>query len=337
MRWRIAVAIRGMVKAPRWQIVAALGVIYVIWGSTYVGQRVIAQTTPPLLTSSVRFLLAGAILGAVVAARSRSTYPMTTKQFLGAGALGLLLLPGANGLMVLGSMTVPAGMAALLGSAMPLWIVVMRSLCGDRPVFLTSVGAGIGILGIGLLVQSGGGHRGAALNGILLISVSTILWSFGSFVTPLMDTPRDPLLASTVQMIAGGVGMAVFGMARGELTALNVHNIPAQGWWAMVYLSIFGSVLAYSCYLWLLNRVSISLVSTFAYVNPVVAVGLGAILLNEPFTPLMAAGGLTTVGAVALVLWSERKSLPVPDEGAVLSGFVAPTDSMKPHSGVIRP
>jgi len=295
--------------ASRGALWSALVVVYVLWGSTYLAIRVAVEDMPPLLSASARFFTAALLMGTFLVIRSGpSVLRVRPRELRGAAVVGVLLLAGGNGGVVLGERTVPSGLAALLVAMVPLWLILLRTVTGARPRLLTWVGVLIGFVGLGVLVLPGGGAGGGTA-GILFIVGATMCWSVGSFMSQRMPMPANPFAATVWEMLAGGVALLAIGLARGELPG-DFGAASASSWVALGYLVVFGSIVAYSAYVWLLQNAPISLVSTYAYVNPVVAVFLGALILSEPVTGAIIAGGAIVVAGVALVVRAERPGPP---------------------------
>jgi drug/metabolite transporter (DMT)-like permease len=231
---------------------------------------------------------------------------------LAAGALvGVLLLAGGNGMVVLAETgpagtAVPSGIAALLIASVPLMVVLLRAATRDRPRPTTVLGVVVGLAGLVVLTLPAGGVPAAPLAGSLIVVAGAACWSVGSFSSSRLPLPADPFVATVYEMLAGSVALALLGLARGELRGLDLGAISARSWWALAYLMVAGSLLAFTAYVWLLHRAPISLVATYAYVNPVVAVALGALILAEPVTPRVLLGGAVIVIGVALVVTTER-------------------------------
>lgn len=294
--------------APRFGVVmAALGVVYVVWGSTYLGIRIVVEEAPPLTSMGLRFLAAGALLGLVLAARGGfGRLRITRRQALGAAGLGLLLPLLGNGMVsVAESRGAPSGVAALLIAIAPLMIVVFRTLGGDRPRPLTLAGVLLGFGGLAVLVLlgRGGGADDFPLGAALLVLFAASCWAFGSYIQPRLTLPSDVFVTAVYEMLFGGAMMVATGLAWGERFT---GDYEARTWLALGYLILFGSVLAFTSYVWLLAHAPISLVATYAYVNPVVAVLLGWWVLSEAVTGPVLLGGGIVVLAVALVISAER-------------------------------
>ncbi|MEP6954249.1 MAG: EamA family transporter, partial [Solirubrobacteraceae bacterium] len=254
---------------------ANLGVVYVVWGSTYVGIRLLVETIPPLIGASARFLIAGAVMLAFLAARGRSIRA-GRGALAGAALMGLLLPAGGNGLVTVAEQHVPSGLAALLVATIPLWVVVLRATAGrERVGAPTYAGVALGLVGLAVLLLPGSRPAGAGLGSMALLLLAASLWATGSFVSPRLAMPADRLVAVAWQLVFGGLILALAALLAGEPSDLDVGAISLRSWAGLAFLISFGSWLAYTSYSWLLGNVRISKVATYAYVNPVVAVILG--------------------------------------------------------------
>ncbi|MEU0478095.1 EamA family transporter [Streptosporangium sp. NPDC006013] len=291
----------------------ALAIVYVVWGSTYLAIMIVIETMPPLLSGAIRFVTAALILGVVVLLlKGRESFRMTWKEAGGAALVGLLLLNGGNGMVAVAEQHISSGLAALLVASTPLWLVIFRVLFRDRPQVLTLVGVLIGFGGVAVLSLTGGSSA-ADSTGIVIILLASLSWSVGSFLTSRIPMPANPFTASAVEMAAGGVGLALTSTVVGE--HVDLADVSTRSWIALAYLIMVGSLVGFTAYVWLLNNAPISLVSTYAYVNPVVAVVLGALVLSEQVTGPMIAGGMVIVLGVALVVSTERRKKPEPVSG----------------------
>jgi drug/metabolite transporter (DMT)-like permease len=300
--------------APEWQIWAALLVIYIVWGSTYLAIRVVVTGgMPPLLSAGVRFLAAAVILLAYVALRRGvRSLRLTRREWLGSGFVGLALLLGGNGLVMLGERDVPSALAALIVAVIPLYVVGLRVLFGERVPGLTAVGVVIGVIGVAVLVVPRGIDGSVQLGGMLLLLLAPLSWSIGTYFSKRVDLPGDPLVNTGTQMIVGGAGLVLTGVVVGELGLVQPERVTTDALLNFVYLIVFGSVLAYTAYTWLLQHTSVSRVATYAFVNPVVAMILGALLLSEDINATMLIGAAMIVIAVAIVVRTEARQAPVP-------------------------
>ncbi|WP_449063194.1 EamA family transporter [Planomonospora algeriensis] len=283
----------------------ALAIVYVVWGSTYLAIMIVIETIPPLLSGAVRFTAAALVLAAaILALRGLEAFRMTAREAGGAALVGLLLLTGGNGMVSVAEQHISSGLAALLVASVPLWLVVLRIVARDRPRVLTLTGVLIGFGGVAGLSLSGGDAASDGV-GIAVILLASVSWSVGSFLSGRIPMPANPFSASAIEMAAGGAGLLLIGLTTGE--RLDPATVSGRSWTALAYLVVMGSLVAFTSYVWLLGNAPISLVSTYAYVNPVVAVALGALVLGEPVTGPMVAAGLVIVVGVALVVSTERR------------------------------
>jgi len=293
---------------PAWKVWTALGLVYVFWGSTYLGIKYVVETLPPLLSASLRFTVAGGLMaGYLVVVRGGSPLRTTRRQLLVAAGTGVLLLLGGNGLVTLAEQQkLPSSLAALLIAGVPLYVVLLRAGTGDRPMGRTVFGVVLGFAGVALLLLPGARPEGVALGPVLLCIAAGVLWSIGSFVSTRMPIPGDSLLTAVVQMLAGGLSLALVGWVRGE--ELVVSSASGASLAGLAYLVVFGSIVAFTAYSWLLGVAPVSKVSTYAYVNPVVAVLLGVVIADETVGLATVVGGAVTVLAVAVVVSSGQRS-----------------------------
>ncbi|MFI1400309.1 EamA family transporter [Streptomyces sp. NPDC020681] len=286
---------------------AALAIVYVVWGSTYLGIRIVVETMPPFLSAGARFVVAGLILAGLVAWRQGpSALKVTRVQLASAAVVGLLLLLGGNGLVVLAETSVPSGLTALLIAVVPAWVVVLRRAFGERPGLGAYSGVLLGLGGLAVLTLPGlsGDVR---LWGVLTVIVATVMWSVGSFSSSRIPMPANPFAASAYEMVAGGIGCALVGFGRGEQYGFALDEVSGRSWVALAYLIVFGSLVAFTAYAWLLHSAPLSLVATYAYVNPVVAVLLGGLILGEELSWPIALGGAVVVAGVFLIVSTERR------------------------------
>jgi drug/metabolite transporter (DMT)-like permease len=285
---------------------AALATIYIVWGSTYLAIRVMVETMPPLLAAGLRFAVAGAIFWvAIRLAGGAERVRVTRRQVAGAGLVGLLLPFGGNGLVTVAEQDVPSGLAALIIGSVPLWVVLMRAAHGDRAPRATLAGVLVGFAGLAVLVVPGDRPGDAPLWGVLLLLAASVSWAAGSFYSGSIPQPRDALAATAWQMMLGGAAMLVVGVLAGELGDVHAGEFSAGSIAAFAYLIFAGSLLAFTAYVWLLRNAPISTVATYAYVNPVIAIVLGALILSEEVTVATVVGALAIVLSVASVVRRE--------------------------------
>jgi drug/metabolite transporter (DMT)-like permease len=298
-------------------IAVALAVVYLVWGSTYLGIRVVVKEAPPFLGMGSRYLVAGILLGLVLSIRGGPRrLRVSRRELLGCATLGLLLPVLGNGLVSVGeNLGAPSGVTALLIAIAPLMIAIFRFASGDRPRALSVVGLLLGFAGLAYLVlvgrQTGGDDR-VPIGAALIVLFASTCWAFGSWVQPRLPLPRDAFVMTVHEMWIGGTILLVVGTLSGE--RFDLASYSAETYLAWGYLVVFGSMVAFSAYVWLLGNAPISLVATYAYVNPVVAVALGALILDEPVTNAVLVGGAVIVASVAIVISVERVRRP-PDVG----------------------
>ena len=283
----------------------ALITVYVIWGSTYLGIAYAGETIPPLFAASTRFITAGVLMAGVVQARGGSLR-ISRRALLSCVLIGALL-PGGNAVLFIAERNVPTGLASLIIASVPLWIVALRLAGRERLPVPTLAGVGIGFAGVALLAQPSGG---AKLWGIGLCVLSAVMWSTGSVLAARLTLPADPFAATAYEMLFGGLLMLPF-------SVFTVHGFSPSatsilGW---IYLVTFGSIVGYTAYSWLLANAPLSLASTYAYVNPVVAIILGVAFRGEHLTWRLLIGAAIVVSAVALVVRQEPPSATAPEEG----------------------
>ena len=290
---------------------AALGIVYVVWGSTYLAIREAIATIPPFLMSATRFLIAGGLLYAFSARRGdRVGDRPGWLQWRSAIIVGGLLLFMGNGGVTWSEQYIPSGITALLIATIPLWMVIVGRLWfRERLGTRAGVGVAIGFAGIVLLVLgtgTGGGHLRPA--GVIGCLVAATCWATGSLYSRRAPLPSRPLVSTAMQMLAGGVFLTIVGVASGELGDVHLSQISLKSVLGLAYLIVFGSLIAFSAYVWLLRNANLSLVATYPYVNPVVAVFLGWAILSEPVTLTTVLAGGVIVVAVALIVSSQHSS-----------------------------
>jgi len=292
-------------KNPRpWAIWAALIAIYLIWGSTYLAIRFAVETLPPFLMGGVRFLFAGAVLYAW--RRIRGDAPPTVRQWRSAAIVGGFLLVGGHGGVVWAEQRVVSSVAALLCSTLPLWVVLIDALRpgGRRPGWAAVVGVLVGFAGVVMLIwpaTSSGSVGSVDLAGAAALTVASLLWAIGSLYSRSAPLPSSPLLATSMEMLTGGAGLLLLGTLSGEWGRLNLGAVLARSLWGLAYLIVFGSWIAFTAYTWLLRVAPTPLVSTYAYVNPLVALLLGHFLAGDPLTARSLIAAAIIVASVALI------------------------------------
>jgi drug/metabolite transporter (DMT)-like permease len=292
---------------PSWLVPVALGTVYVGWGATYLGIRLMVETIPPFVGAGSRYVVAGVlVLGWIAARRGPAAVRITRAQLGGLAVMGTLLLAGGNGLVTLGERHVPAGLASLLVASVPLWMVLLRVGLGERPRRMALAGVLLGFAGVAVLLRRGERPGGATTFGLITILAGAVSWAVGSVVSGRLPQHSDAFTATGWVMVLGGLVLAVLAGATGEYGGWDAGatTLKSVGGWA--FLVGPGSILTFSAYVWLLRNASLGLVATYAFINPVVAVALGALLLGEPVTAAVAVGALVIVAAVAVVVTSDR-------------------------------
>lgn len=286
-------------------VAAALAALYVIWGSTYLGIRFALEGGyPPMLMGAIRFLTAGTLMFAVL--RLRGMAMPTRVQWRNCAFMGVLLLGLGNGLVCVAEQTVSSGLAAIAIASVPLWIGLFSTLRGMRPGRLEWIGLAIGFAGV-LWLNAGSSLTGTPF-GLLMLLIAPIAWCFGSVWSKGRDLP-SPFMGAAAQMLCGGAAMLVAGLLLGE----RIDAMPAtKGTLAVAYLTVFGSIVAFSAYIWLLHNVRVTLAGSYAYVNPVIAVILGAWLAAERFSAHdIGAMVVILAGVVAITLGKVRARPPI--------------------------
>lgn len=288
----------------------ALFSIYVIWGSTYLAIQFAVQSMPPFLMAGARSLIAGTIL--YLWRRLAGDDAPKPNHWRSAAVIGLFLLLGGNGGVVWAEQYVPSGLAAILIGATPFWMVLLDAIRpnGNRPNVRTVLGVVLGFGGIVFMINpmsTNSTHGSIHIIGALVCLLGSLLWATGSIYGHQAELPESPLLTTGMEMLAGGVGLTIFGSLTGEWSRLDFHTIQTSSWWGFSYLIIFGSLVAYSAYSWLLRVAPIPLIATYAYVNPVVAIFLGVVIAHETLTARTLVSAAVIIASVALINLSRKK------------------------------
>ncbi len=291
-----------------WRVIGAFAAIYLIWGSTYLAIRFSLETLPPLLTAGIRFLIAGAVLYTL--ARRQGAVSPTRAQWRSAVLLGFILFVLNNGSLMWAETRVSSGMAALLIATVPIWMVLLGWLAfrGERPGRQVFTGLLVGLVGVILLVRPGETGQAVDTLGALALLFAAFAWALGSLLSRRLDTPKSPLLGAGMNLIAGSAILMVVSAVTGEMAAFNPLAVSLKSALSVVYLAIFGSIIAFGAYMWLLSTVPANQVATYAYVNPVVAVLLGGLFADEPLTPQTLIAAAVIVTAVVLITTARRRA-----------------------------
>jgi drug/metabolite transporter (DMT)-like permease len=289
----------------------ALLALYIVWGSTYLAIRFAVETLPPFLMAGTRFLISGAIL--FTWRRAAGDAMPTKRQWRSTAIVGIFLLLGGNGLVSFAEQYVPSGITALIIGSIPMWLVMIEAMRpgGVKPNWLAILGLLIGFGGIFLLIGpaelTGAGHTFNAL-GIGTLFVAAFLWSIGSIYSRSADMPQSSLMATAAEMLTGSLAIFLVSGLTGEWRGFDFANVSTSSWLGLLYLIAVGSLIGFVSYIWLLQNAPVSLVATYAYVNPLVAMFLGAWLANEMLNARILVSGLVIIGSVVLI--NQTKSKP---------------------------
>ena len=282
----------------------ALLALYIVWGSTYLAIRFAVETIPPFMHAALRFLISGAIL--YIWRRAAGDAPPTTANWKSTAIVGTALLLGGNGLVAWAEQTVPSGIAALLITTSPFWLVLFEAMRagGTKPTWQAILGLIIGFAGVFILIGPAdlmGGEGSFDTFGVILLLLAPLFWSMGSIYAKGADLPKSTLLSTGMQMLMGALALFLVSLVRGELNGFSLEAVSMRSWLALIYLITFGSLIGFVSYGWLLHNAPVSLMSTYAYVNPVVAVLLGSLLADEPLNGRILIAAAVIIGSVVLI------------------------------------
>jgi len=290
----------------------SLWTVYLIWGSTYFAIAYVIESMPPLLAMGIRFLIAGLLLALIISFRQGvGELKIPRAELRSSLLMGFLLLGFGIGTVSIAQAYVPSGIVALIIAALPLWIAIFRTISGERLAKTSWLGLAIGFAGVALLLKPGSISPVSEIENsklflfMLLVLLGNIGWALGTFLAPRFPLPKNTLVFTAYEMLAGGASLTLAGFIKGESIS-DFLDATSWSWLWFVYLIIFGSIAAYSAYLWLVANAPVSLTATYAYVNPIIAVALGAIFLDELITGAYAIGGLIILIGVILVVSVER-------------------------------
>jgi drug/metabolite transporter (DMT)-like permease len=294
-----------------------LWTVYIVWGSTYLAIRYMVETVPALLGSGVRFFLAGSIfaLWLIVRRGGLAALRVSATELASCAFIGTALLFGGNGLVsVAEDAGTPSGLAALVVASVPLWVVLFRRLAGERVAGSTLGWVLVGFLGVAMLMLPGERPDDAKVGGVLIVVAAAFCWATGSFLSSRVRLPRDPIRSTSWQMLCGGLVMALGGLVAGEASEVDPGAFSTESVLAFAYLVVMGSLVAFFAYTWLLANAPVSQVATYAYVNPVVAIALGALFVGEEVTPLVGIAAVVIVASVAGTIRQEapRRAVTTP-------------------------
>ncbi|HYM53677.1 MAG TPA: EamA family transporter [Candidatus Dormibacteraeota bacterium] len=294
-------------------VAVALGTVYIVWGSTYLAIAYVVETMPPLLSAAARFLAAGGLLVAFLLAQDRwrrrrnpaapRLHWPSAVEWRTAFIVGALLLLGGNGMVVVAEQTIPSGIAAVIIATVPIWMSVFDALLTRRAPSLLSIGGlAVGLVGVAILLMPSAGVEALDPIGIGLLVVATISWASGSLYARRGKLPDNQLLGTGMEQLAGGLALVAAGLLLGELGRTDPAAFSVESLLGLGFLIVFGSLFAFTAYVWLLNHVPVTTVATYAYVNPVVAVALGVLFRGESLTLRTLLAAALIVGAVVAMV-----------------------------------
>ena len=300
-----------MSTPSRGKIWGALWVVYIVWGSTYLGIEYSIRSMPPLLAMGSRFLAAGLLMGIVIAIKFGPSYLKVKKsQIPFLALLGALLLGLGLGMVTLAQFNdVPSGMVALLISVLPFWIAIFKAIDGAKTSIWSWVGIAIGFIGVSILLipELSKPNNSAHIIWMFLVILGNLGWAFGTYIAPRLDLPKSTLVVTCYQMLLGGITMSLAGLIFGENVG-DLLDATLSSWLWWVFLVLIGSIATYTCYLWLVGNAPVGLIATYAYVNPVIAVSLGVLFLGEKLSITLLLGAIVVISGVILVVRVESRS-----------------------------
>lgn len=307
-------------RPSRTRIVLAFAAVYLVWGSTYLAILYAIETIPPFLMAGTRFLVAGGIL--YLWARLTGVTPPTRAQWVATAITGILMLAVGNGAVTWSEQRIPSGLAALFVATVALWMVLLEFLRrnGTRPTRLSIIGLLLGFGGVGVLVGPAAltNARDLDVFAALVLIGASLSWAAGSVYSRVLARPASAAVGSGMQMLAGGVVLAIVGVSSGELARLDVAAVTTRSTLSLGYLIVFGSLVGFTAYAWLLRVCTPAAVATYAYVNPMVAMFLGWIIAGEEFSPRMIVAAAIILSGVALINRASARPAPRPDEPGAL-------------------
>ncbi|HEY9225343.1 MAG TPA: EamA family transporter [Gemmatimonadaceae bacterium] len=293
---------------PRSRVLIAFAAVYIVWGSTYLAIRYAVETIPPFLMGGARFLVSGAMLYAWALFRGQ---PKPTRaQWRDAAVTGVLMLCFGNGAVAWAEQHVPSGLAALLVAVVPLWMVLVdwARPGGTRPRAVVMLGVVIGFAGLGVLIGPGAltGHATADLTAAFVLVAASLAWACGSVFNRHGARPSSAVMSTGIQMLGGGVSLVLVGLMRSEPAHLQIAQVSLVSWIGWLYLVTFGSLVGFTAYIYLLQAVSPAKASTYAYVNPLVAVFLGWAIAGEEVTARTLAAAAVILAGVAMITVGDK-------------------------------
>jgi len=294
----------SMATPARWKLLTALWTVYLVWGSTYVAIKLSVRTLPAFLSAGSRFLLAGVLLALILWLRGRSIR-VTRRELASSALLGVALLALGVGMVTLAETRIDSSIAAMIAGSVPLQVILLRTIARERVALATRLSVLVGLAGLALIVIPGGDGASSAV-GLAIMLGASVSWSLGSFFGHRLPLPRDGFVATTWEMLCAGVVLVLLGVATGEPWTMEASGFSLQSIAAWLYLAVFGSLIGFTAYAWLLRNAPISKVVTHQYVNPLVAILLGALLLDEQLTLAIGIGAALIVGSVFVAVRQEN-------------------------------
>ena len=310
--------------AARWKLLTALWTVYLVWGSTYVAIKLSVRTLPAFLSAGSRFLLAGGLLALILWLTGRSIR-VTRRELASSALLGLSLLGLGVGMVTLAETRIDSSIAAMIAGSVPLQVILLRTIARERVALATRLSVLVGLAGLALVVIPGGEGASSAV-GLAIMLGASVSWSLGSFFGHKLPLPRDGFVATTWEMLSAGAFLLVLGVASGELGSMDPGGFTLQSIAAWLYLAVFGSLIGFTAYAWLLRNAPISKVVTHQYVNPLVAIALGALLLDEQLTLAIGLGAALIVGSVFVAVRSENRAASKPRSPGIADARGSPAD-----------
>jgi drug/metabolite transporter (DMT)-like permease len=311
---------------PRHALVLAFATIYLVWGSTYLGIRVAVETLPPFLMAGARFLVAGGLLAAWLAVTRGIR--VTARQWRDNAVVGTFLLLGGNGLVVWAEQYIPSGLTALIIGSQPMMMVVTEWAWrgGHRPTLATGAGLLLGFAGVAWLAAPWERAAAGGLDraGVVVLLAACAFWAFGAIYGRRVRAPAEPLTASALQMLCGGGALMLAAVLHRDLARFSLAAGSSRSWLAFAYLIVVGSLVGFSTFVWLMKHSTPARVSTYAYVNPIVAVFLGWLILGEPVTARTLSAAVVIVISVAIITTQSRRPAPPPAGSLILKPAKAP-------------
>ncbi len=305
---------RGMAAPAPWKLLTALWTVYLVWGSTYLAIKISVRTMPAFLSAGSRFLLAGGLLALILVLTGRSIR-VSRRELLSSALLGIALLGLGVGVVTLAETRIDSSTAAMIAGSVPLQVIALRALARERVALATRLSVLVGLVGLALVVVPGGEGSSSAV-GLALMLGASVSWSLGSFFAHRLPLPSDGFVATTWEMLSAGVFLLILGAAGGEVGAVDPAGFSLASIGAWLYLGIVGSLIGFTAYAWLLRNAPISKVVTHQYVNPLVAIILGAAILDEQLTIATGIGAALIVGSVFVAVRQEGAKPREPAPGA---------------------